>query len=437
MRLQRLEIAELAPLGGPLGVAAHLRALVPDGASVERAVREIAERVREDGDAAVLDYTHRFDAPEIERSELDARGVRVTPDELDEAIRRLPLELVAALQVTIANVALVADASVGPDADVQLPQGQRVVVRELPVSSAAVYVPGGRAPYPSTVVMGVVTARAAGVLDVAVCAPPKGDGDVHDAILGACRLCGVERVYRAGGAQAVAALAYGTETVARVDVIVGPGNLYVQEAKRQLSGVVGIDGFAGPSDLLVALGAELGAGDVRRAALDMLAQGEHGEGSLVVAVCAGPGVGDALATALRTLDAELPVQGGTFALVEALDAAQALELANAFAPEHLQLVGADVEALCSRVRNAGCVFVGADSATAFGDYVAGSNHVLPTGGAARFASMLSPRHFRRRMAEVRIGAGAAAKLARAGVPIARAEGFEWHARSMEARIGDN
>lgn len=437
MRLQRIGIAELEGLGGATGVAAHVRSLVPGASSVEQAVREIVQRVRAEGDAAVLDYTRRFDATAADRSEIGRRALVVAPEQLDEAIKRLPLDVVAGLQVTIANVAQVADAGVRDDAAVDLPQGQRIVLREIPVASAAIYVPGGRAPYPSTVAMGVVTARAAGVLDVAVCAPPGVDGEIDAVILGACRLCGVQRVYRMGGAQAIAALAYGTDTVARVDVVVGPGNLYVQEAKHQLSATVGIDGFAGPSDLLVVLGAEVGEREVHLAALDMLAQAEHGEGTLVVAVSSGPGVNDALAAKLESLEAELPAAGGTFALVDAFDARDAVELANAFAPEHLQLIGADAEALASRVQSAGCVFVGAASATAFGDYVAGSNHVLPTGGAARFASMLSPRHFRRRMAEVRIDAAGAGKLANAGAPIARAEGFEWHARSMEARMGDN
>lgn len=432
MRLQRIALAELEGLGGAPGVAAQVRSLVPGASSVEQAVREIVERVRAEGDDAVLDYTQRFDA-----TAADPRPLVVAPEQLDEALKRLSLDVVAGLQVTIANVAQVADAGVREDAAVDLPQGQRVVLREIPVSSAAIYVPGGRAPYPSTVAMGVVTARAAGVLDVAVCAPPTADGEIDAAILGACRLCGVERVYRMGGAQAIAALAYGTDTVARVDVIVGPGNLYVQEAKRQLSATVGIDGFAGPSDLLVVLGAEVGEHEIRLAALDMLAQAEHGEGSLVVAVSPGPGVNDALAKTLAAPDAERPAEGATFALVDAFDARGAVDLANAFAPEHLQLIGADAEALAPRVQSAGCVFVGAASATAFGDYVAGSNHILPTGGAARFASMLSPRHFRRRMAEVRIDAAGADKLAGAGAPIARAEGFEWHARSMEARMGDN
>jgi histidinol dehydrogenase len=432
MRLQRVAIAELEGLGGAAGVAAHLRTLIADAGSVERDVSEIVQRVRAQGDAALLDYTRRFDATGAE-----PKPLVVAPQELDEAIKELALDVVAGLQVTIANVAQVADAAVGEGRTVALAQGQQIALREIPVASAAVYVPGGRAPYPSTVAMGVVTARAAGVLDVAVCAPPGADGEIDATILGACRLCGVQRVYRMGGAQAIAALAYGTETVARVDVVVGPGNLYVQEAKRQLSATVGIDGFAGPSDLLVVLGAEVGEREVRLAALDMLAQAEHGEGSLVVAVSPGPGVNDALAAAIQRLDAERAAGGATFALVDAFDAQGAVELANAFAPEHLQLIGADAEALAPRVQSAGCLFVGAASATAFGDYVAGSNHILPTGGAARFASMLSPRHFRRRMAEVRIDAAAAGRLAGAGAPIARAEGFEWHARSMEARMGDN
>jgi histidinol dehydrogenase len=256
-------------------------------------------------------------------------------------------------------------------------------------------------------------------------------------ILGTCRLCGVERVYRMGGAQAIAALAYGTESVERVDVVVGPGNLYVQEAKRQLSATVGIDGFAGPSDLLVLLGRDASEQDVRLAALDMLAQGEHGEGSLVVAATPAATIAGALAATLEDLVVERPTVGeAAFAIVEVNDAREALELANAFAPEHLQLIGAEVEGLAPLVRCAGCVFVGAESATAFGDYVAGSNHVLPTGGSARFSSMLSPRHFRRRMAEVRVREGVA-KLAAAGAPIARAEGFEVHAESMEARVREN
>ncbi len=431
MQLVRLDAAEVARLGGPAGAAARLRSLVPAGESVAEAVAEILAAVRERGDAAVHELTRRFDTAGAEPPPL-----RAGAQELDDAIKQLPLELVAGLQVAIANVAEVASAGVGGDVAVQLAQGQRVTLREVPVRSAAVYVPCGRAPYPSTVVMGVVTARAAGVLDVAVCAPPGADGSPDIAILGTCRLCGVERVYTMGGAQAIAALAYGTDTVSPVDVVVGPGNLYVQEAKHQLSTIVGIDGFAGPSDLLVLLAGDLGAHTLTLAALDMLAQGEHGAGSLVVAAAADRELCDQLEGELNRLVRERPTVGeAAFAIVQTDSVRSGLELAEAFAPEHLQLMGAEAEALAPQVQSAGALFVGAASATAFGDYVAGSNHVLPTGGAARFASMLSARHFRRRMAEVRVGDPA--KLAAAGAPIAQAEGFAVHAESMRARVGEN
>jgi len=436
MRIERLTLDDARRLGGPAGVAVHLRSLCASPASVQDAVREIVERVRLEGEAAVIDYTRRFDTGGRE-----PKPLLVLPEALDAAIRQLPLDVVAGLQVAIANVAEVAQAGTRADATLDLAQGQRILLRELPVGSAAVYVPGGRALYASTVVMGVVTARAAGVLDVAVCAPPGPDGEIDAAILGTCRLCGVERVYRMGGAQAIAALAYGTDSVARVDVVVGPGNLYVQEAKRLLSATVGIDGFAGPSDLLVLLGASAGERAVELVALDLLAQAEHGEGTLVAAVATDPGLAERLDSELQArlaeVDTDLPLRAARAAIAEAADAAQAVEIANALAPEHLQLVGPELEALAWSVTAAGCLLVGSGGATAFSDYVAGSNHVLPTAGAARFASMLSPRHFRRRMAELHIGAGAATKLARAGATIARLEGFEWHARSMEARIGDN
>jgi histidinol dehydrogenase len=429
----RSERFELNRADDARAVVSAVRALVPAAGSVHDAVAEIVAAVRERGDAALAEYTRKFDTKRRK-----APPLRVTGEELDAAAATVSGDVRAGLQTAIANVAEVAAAGVLEDHEVQLPEGHTIVVRELPVRRAAVYVPGGRSPYPSTVVMGVVTARAAGVLDVAVCAPPGVDGQIDPLILGACRLCGVSRVYRMGGAQAVAALAYGTETIDRVDVIVGPGNLYVQEAKRQLSSEVGIDGFAGPSDLTVVLGEQAGEDELRLAALDMLAQGEHGEGSLVVGVCCRHEACEQLAEALNELVVERPtVRDATCRLVEVKDARAGVELANALAPEHLQLIGGDVEALAGAVRAAGCLFVGATSATAFGDYVAGSNHVLPTGGAARFASALSPRHFRRRMAEVRIDAQAARQLAAAGAPIARAEGFEVHAESMEARMRNN
>ncbi len=379
-------------------VAARVRAQVPPGASVAEEVREIVAAVRAGGDEALLAYERRFGG---------GGELRVGEEELRAALDALAPDVRAGLEVAIANVRAVAEAGLDAEAEATLPQGHTVRLRELPVARAAVYVPAGRNPYPSTVVMGAVTARAAGVDEVVVAA------GAHPAILAAAALCGVDAVFRMGGAQAVAALAYGTETVPAADVIVGPGSLWVQEAKRQVSGDVGIDGFAGPSDLTVILSA---GADTEALALDLEAQAEHGEGSLVVAV---------------SDDAAL-LDGLSGVTVEADTLGAALAFAEALAPEHLQLAGAAAEALAPRVRSAGCLFVGSETGTAFGDYVAGSNHTLPTGGAARFASGLNARHFRRRMAEVRLGA-AAGELARAGAPIARAEGFPRHAASMEIR----
>jgi histidinol dehydrogenase len=427
MPLRRIAVEEVAQLGGVEGTARSLRAMVPGGQDVEEAVREIVAGVRERGDEAVYEYTRRFDASSPET-------LVVPPHELDDAMAKLTADVFAGLGMAITNVAQVAAAGVQEDVAVTLQEGQHVVLREVPVSSAAVYVPGGRSPYPSTVIMGTVTARAAGVLDVAVCAPPAASGHVDPTTLAACRLCGVSRVYCMGGAQAVAALAYGTATVDRVDVIVGPGNLYVQEAKRQLSGTVGIDGFAGPSDLLVIFDEDV---DPRLVALDLLAQAEHGAGTLVAAISTSRAALEAVAAQIESLARELPegLERAACALVEVRDPRQALALANAFAPEHLELMGADAEGLAPRVSAAGCVFVGSASATAFGDYVAGSNHILPTSGAARFSSGLSTRVFRRRMSEVRIDEESARALAPAGAAVASSEGFPLHALSMRVRAG--
>ena len=383
-------------------VAAQVRRTVAETVDVA----PILEAVRERGDAAVAELEARFGGAETRAGE---SALRVSPDELAAALESLDAAVRAGLETAIANVRAVAEAGLDHDSAVMLPQGQTVLLREVPVRRGAVYAPGGRHPYPSSVVMGAVTARAAGVDEVVLAAPGG-----HPTILAAAALCGVDEVYRMGGAQAIAALAYGTETIRRVDVIVGPGSLWVQEAKRQVSGIVGIDGFAGPSDLTVI--ASTGV-DPEPLKLDLMAQAEHGEGSLVVAVSDDDAVLDALEVGVT---------------VRATDLDAALAFAEALAPEHLQLAGEAAERLAPRVRSAGCLFVGAESGTAFGDYVAGSNHTLPTDGAARFASGLSARHFRRRMAEVRIGA-AAPQLAQAGVPIAHAEGFPEHAASMAIR----
>jgi histidinol dehydrogenase len=418
MRCERIGLS-----GDPALPVSELRALIPAAASVSVVVAEIIARVRGEGDSALLEYTRALDTAGAE-----PKPLRVSADELDDAARALDPAVRHGLERAIANVEAVASARAHRE-QTSVDLGTHVVrLGTAPVARAAVYVPGGRAPYPSTVVMGVVPARVAGVREIAVCAPPGADGDVDPVILGACRLAGASRVYRMGGAQAIAALAYGTTAVDSVDVIVGPGNLYVQEAKRQVFGQVGIDGFAGPSDLLVIADGEV---DPEPLALDLLAQAEHGAGTLVLAVSADAALLDVLAARLEA-GADT---GAVSALIEVVDVAAALALAEEFAPEHLQLAGAEAEALAPRVTRAGCVFVGEASGTAFGDYIAGSNHILPTAGAARFASGLSPEHFLRGVTEVRIADGS--PLAREAAPVARAEGFELHARSMEARIRDN
>jgi histidinol dehydrogenase len=398
--------------GDATEVAAALRALAPAGVSVSGTVSEIVASVRTRGEQALLEYVERFDGV--------TGPLRVTAEECEAALAALDPDVRAGLEVAIANVRAVAEAGLATDREVDLPQGQHVTIRDIPVRRAAVYTPGGRNPYPSTVVMGVVTAKAAGVDEVVVCAP-----GAHPVILAACALCGADEVWRMGGAHAVAAFAYGTESVEQVDVIVGPGSLYVQEAKRQVSGDVGIDGFAGPSDVLIVATQDA---DVDLVVADLLAQAEHGTGTIAVLVTDSAPLAHEVAARLD----EAPDSDAAAAVVVVDDVEAGMAVSEAFAPEHLELVGAGAEALVDRVRSAGCVFVGRESGTAFGDYVAGSNHTLPTGGAARFTSGLSTRQFRRRMSVVRIGPAADA-LAKAGVPIAEAEGFTRHADSMRVR----
>jgi histidinol dehydrogenase len=389
--------------------------------SVEDEVRAILEDVRSGGDAAVRRLTERFDHAELGPDEL-----RVDARELESSVGVLEPSVLEGLRLAVDNVRAVARAQLHDPVEVSLPQGQRVEIAELPVRRVGVYAPGGRAAYPSTVIMCAVTARAAGVEEVAVCAPPGPGGRAHPVILAACVLCGVVEVYRMGGAQAIGALTYGTESVPPVDVVVGPGNAYVREAKRQVAGEVGIDSLAGPSELVVV--ATEGA-DPELVALDLLAQAEHGEDSVLALFSPDPGLRETVARLYGERSPGRP----ELRVLAAGDALDAVRQADRLAPEHLELIGEEAEALAGKVRSAGCLFVGASAATAFGDYVAGSNHVLPTGGAARFSSALGPATFRRRMARVSLPGGAAAKLAPAGAAVARAEGFPVHAESMERR----
>jgi histidinol dehydrogenase len=280
--------------------------------------------------------------------------------------------------------------------------------------------------------MCAIPARVAGVERLALASPPGPDGQVNQLVLAAAALCEIDEVYAMGGAQAIFALAYGTETIAAVDVIAGPGNAWVREAKRAVSGAVGIDSLAGPSELMAVVGHDA---NVEWAALDLCAQAEHGGEGPLVAVAVEEAVLEALVTATERIAGERSGVGDApLALVQVPDSSDAIDLANEFAPEHLELMEEDASLLADRVTTAGCVFVGRHSATAFGDYVAGSNHVLPTGGAGRFSGPLGPHVFRRKISTVEVPAEAAAKLAPHVDRLARAEGFPVHGESAMIRV---
>jgi histidinol dehydrogenase len=389
-------------------------------------VESIGGLVREGGDAALLALTRRYDAPEGELA-----GLRVDPADAAAALAALDAPLRTALETAAANIAAVAAAQLGEERTVELPQGHTVRLREVPVGAAGLYAPGGRAAYPSSVLMTALPARAAGVGRIALATPPGPDGRVHPVTLAAASLCGVEEIYAVGGAQAIFALAYGTESIAPVDVIAGPGNSWVQEAKRAVFGTVGIDSFAGPSELMVIAGHDT---EPEWAALDLCAQAEHGSDGTLLVAAVELHILDAVAEATERLAALRPGVGASpLALVHVPDSTDAADLANAFAPEHLQIFEEDAVLLAERITTAGCVFAGRWGATAFGDYAAGSNHVLPTGGAGRFTGPLGPGAFRRRISTVEIDQTAAAALAPSVEAIARAEGFPVHAESAMIR----
>jgi len=400
-------------------LAATLRPAAGDGPAA--AVAEALSDVRARGDAALVDAIRRFDAPDFAGTDavVSAAALKAAEASLSDALR-------AAITEAITNVRLVAVASLPTGSSADLPAGQSVRIEALPVDAAGVYAPGGRAAYPSSVIMGVVPAQVAGVRRIVLATPAGPDGLPNAVVLATASILGVDQVIGVGGAAAIGALAYGTETVARVDVITGPGNPWVQEAKRQVFGTVGIDSIAGPSELVVILDS---TADPAAIAADLLAQAEHGADSPSVAAAWDPAVLDALAMALS--EANAPV--GTITLVDCASQDDAIALAEAFAPEHLQIATADAGDIAPRIRRAGCVFLGPLGATAFGDYVAGSNHILPTGGAARHASSVGPATYMRRMALVTIPQSAVDRLTPHLAALADAEGFPEHRRSAEVR----
>ena len=420
MRTRRFEWDE------PRALASRIRAWAASGQEALD-VDSIRADVAAGGDAAVIELTSRYGSVEMPPGEL-----LVPEAEIRAALARVDPALREALELAVANVRTVAEAQVLVQADpIELSQGQTVAIREVPVDAAGIYAPGGRAAYPSSLLMGCIPAIAAGVRRVAVASPPGPDGRIHPVTLAAAATCGVSEVYAMGGAQAIFALADGTATVDPVDVIAGPGNRWVQEAKRAVFGKVGIDTLAGPSELMLVAGHD---SDPRWAALDLCAQAEHGADGLLVLAAVEEAVLDEIGTEVERVAAERPsVTDAPLASVQVDDLGDAVALSGAVAPEHLQLISEDAAALAGHVTTAGAVFIGPASATAFGDYAAGSNHILPTGGAARFSGPLGPHIFRRRIANVTLPGPAAAALAPHVDALARAEGFPVHAESATAR----
>jgi histidinol dehydrogenase len=400
---------------------------------VDAAVAAIIADVRARGDAALIDYTARFD-----RLRLDAAGLRVSAAEVEAAVASIPAELAAALDLAATRIEAFHRAQLPADLRMTDTAGLTLGMRWGALDAVGLYVPGGKAAYPSSVLMNAIPARIAGVARIAMCVPTP-DGVLNPLVLAAARRAGVDEIYRVGGAQAVAALAFGTETIAPVDRIVGPGNAYVAEAKRQVFGRVGIDSVAGPSEVVILADA---ANDPRRVAVDLLAQAEHDEAAQAILIATDRAFAEAVAAAVA---AELPtlpraaIAGASWhahgAVILVRDWAEAVGLVNQLAPEHLELLLADPEPVFAQVRHAGAVFLGGFCPEAVGDYVAGPNHVLPTGRTARFASGLSVFDFLKRTTFVAADQAALDAVGPAAVALAEAEGLGAHARSIALRLG--
>lgn len=401
-------------------------------ADVSRDVAAIIAEVRRGGDAVLRDYTRRFD-----RHDLEATGWDVGKAERRAARDGLHPELRRAIELAAERIAAYHAAQKPADRDERDATGVRLGARWSAVEAAGLYVPGGRAAYPSTVLMNAIPARVAGVERLAMVVPTPG-GEINPLVLAAAEIAGVDEVWRVGGAQAVAALAYGTERIGRVDVIVGPGNAWVAEAKRQLYGVVGIDMVAGPSEIVVVAD---GANDPEWIAADLLSQAEHDPTSQSILFTDDAAFANAVEAAVGRQLAELATgqtartawnDNGAIVVVPTL--AAAMPLVDRLAPEHLELALDDPEPLFAQVRHAGSVFLGRHTPEAVGDYVAGPNHVLPTGRRARFASGLSVLDFMKRTSFIACDAASLAAIGPAAVALANAEGLPAHARSVAVRL---
>jgi len=426
MALQRLDLRHLT---GDL--TSMLPPPVDEQERSSASVAAIIAEVRAGGDRALVELTSRFDGVELD-------GIEVPPSEVRAALDRIAAPVRDALELAHRRItAYHAHEASGTVPDFR---SDGVVVKALvrPVARAGCYAPGGRARYPSTVLMCAAPARVAGVGEIVLCVPPGPDGTVDDASLAAAAIAGVDRVFRVGGAQAIAAMAFGTETIPAVDVVVGPGNRYVAEAKRQLSGVVGVaSAFAGPSEVVVVAGPDT---PVDLAAIDLVVQAEHGPDGQAWLVTWSPELADAVdaeidrivAGSPRQADLEATFRSGGYAVVVD-DLARALAVSNVVAPEHLELLFDGAEDALDGVLSAGAVFLGRNAPASVGDYLAGPNHVLPTNRTARFASPLRVDDFRRHLHAVSLDDDAIERLGPAVVTLAETEGLSAHAQSVRAR----
>ncbi len=399
--------------------------------SADNVVAEIIDRVAQEGDTALFDYTQRFDGLDLETS-----GVEVQADEIDRACAALPPEKLRHLELAVARVRLFHQRQLRQswfdDHEPGILLGQKIT----PLKRAGIYVPGGKASYPSSVIMNAIPAQVAGVEEI-IMVSPAAQG-YNPAVLAAARLCGVDRIFRIGGAQAVAALAYGTDSVPMVDKIVGPGNIYVALAKRRVFGRVGIDMVAGPSEIMIV--ADESANPVFVAA-DLLSQAEHDELAVVALVTPSQVLIDqvkleleeqlALLERREIAERSINNQG---ALITTATLEEALELANCFAAEHLELAVADPLLALSSIKNAGAVFLGHSTPEALGDYIAGPNHVLPTAGTARFSSPLGVDDFLKKSSVLSFSKGALEKYGTAVTDLAKMEGLEAHGRAVSLRL---
>jgi histidinol dehydrogenase len=412
------------------------RALLDRSTTLDSSVRDrtagIIAEVKARGDAALISLACELDGVSLQSIEVPMACCR-------DALDRTPRELRRAMERAATNIAAVARANLPSGSECEPEPGILIARIPHPIQRVGVYAPGGRAAYPTSVLMGVVPARVAGVGEVVLCSPPQRDGLPSPVVLAAAALAGVDRVFSVGGAGAISAMAFGTETIPRVDRIVGPGNAYVAEAKLQVTGVVAIDAPAGPSELLVIADESC---DTGRIALEMTAQAEHDPRACTVAVVVGPATADAIAAALvsailsgstSAVAREALASRGAVIACETLD--EAIELANAYAPEHLLVATRDDDEVVGRIRGAGTVFVGQETSVAFGDYITGANHVLPTGGLARAYSGLSVLDFIRWTTYQCVSASAASSIARDVMVFAEAEGLPGHALAARAAGG--